>query len=89
MFLKFTGASCKAADADHDGLIQYVPRGDIYINPDHILGFYDNTHPGGREQGPRDGNDGADPGAAGRPWDYDVQMKNPRMVAAIQRGREI
>lgn len=43
MYLRFTGASCKAADADHDGLIQYVPRGDIYINPDHILGFYDNT----------------------------------------------
>lgn len=43
MYLRFTGASCKAADADHDGLIQYVPRGDIYINPDLILGFYDNT----------------------------------------------
>ena len=42
MFLKFTGASCKVADADH-GQTQYVERGDIYINPDHICGFYDHT----------------------------------------------
>lgn len=43
MYLRFTGAAARTADADHDGLIQYVPRGDIYINPDHICGFYDNT----------------------------------------------
>jgi hypothetical protein len=43
MFLKFTGASCKVADTNHDGLIQYVASGEIYINPDHICGFYDHT----------------------------------------------
>lgn len=42
MYLRLTGAAARTADADQ-GQTQYVKRGDIYINPDHICGFYDHT----------------------------------------------